>query len=263
MSVNKPLPTTPGVVHTEPLSKQLQYADDELSKRISVALFANKSAFSRPLQVNHPLSPKEQPRNSAAVGDAKPPGDNESFSQKQQQPPPPRHPPVALSYYNSRLAPIQNKEVLPTSYHGVYQGVPLVEEVIPVTWKPWEIDSTATGDTSCPALTPVSAVPVPVPTAKASGKPAGTAAAKAIEVVADPPKQRDKASRAQSSAGSRSRKKSIIAQGMEPTRRPQTSMQETHAKHYTEWRDIHVQSLSRVDSILREAVGLGPSNPTR
>ncbi|KAJ2446586.1 hypothetical protein GGF42_005654, partial [Coemansia sp. RSA 2424] len=296
MSVNKPLPATPGVVSKEPLdvypirtssvrAKQLQCDEHELSKRLSVALFANKSAFSRPLQVNHPLSPEDQPCGLSAMDDAaKPPegGSNGPCSQKQQ---PPRHPPVALSYYNSRLAPIQRKEVQPTSYHGVYQGVPLVDEVIPVTWKPWEVDGATTDDSHRPtakaatyqavltpvsavpvptpyqsALTPVSAVPVPTPTGKAGGKTTETATARVPEQEADLTRQKGKAGRAQSS---RSRKQSSVAHGAQPTRRPLTSMQEMHAKHYTEWRDIHVQSLSRVDSILREAVGLRPSNPSR
>ncbi|KAJ2351584.1 hypothetical protein GGF43_003991, partial [Coemansia sp. RSA 2618] len=34
-------------------------------------------------------------------------------------------------------------------------------------------------------------------------------------------------------------------------------------RQMTEWRDIHVKSLSRVDSILREAVGLSQANPNR
>ncbi|KAJ2795264.1 hypothetical protein H4S07_006532, partial [Coemansia furcata] len=95
----------------------------------------------RPPQANHPPSPEDKLCGLAAMGDAKPPECSETSSQK----PASRHPPVALSYYNSRLAPIQKKEVLPTSYHGVYQGVPLVDEIIPVAWKPWETNN-ATGD---------------------------------------------------------------------------------------------------------------------
>ncbi|KAJ2422689.1 hypothetical protein GGF41_003413, partial [Coemansia sp. RSA 2531] len=201
--------------------------------------------------------------------DAKPSECNETSSQK----PAMRHPPVALSYYNSRLTPIQKKEVLPTSYHGVYQGVPLVDEVIPVTWKPWETDDsnrTASTVVDRPALTPVSATQtLTTPTTKASAKISD----KAVEAAAvaakkreqEPKQQRQKASaaRAQSSASSRSRKRSSVAPGTQPTRRPHTSTQEAHAKHYTEWRDIHVQSLSRVDSILREAVGLRALHPSR
>ncbi|KAJ2496342.1 hypothetical protein IWW47_003816, partial [Coemansia sp. RSA 2052] len=92
------------------------------------------------------------------------------------------------------------------------------------------------------------------------GKTTETATARVPEQEADLTRQKGKAGRAQSS---RSRKQSSVAHGAQPTRRPLTSMQEVHAKHYTEWRDIHVQSLSRVDSILREAVGLRPSNPSR
>ncbi|KAJ2743664.1 hypothetical protein GGI20_003584 [Coemansia sp. BCRC 34301] len=281
MSVNKPLPATPGVSTRDPLAarrvepsttctKQLQYNEDELSKRLSVALFANKSAFSRPLQVNHPLSPEEKSCGLAAKGGVKSSEDNEPRSQKLA---PSRHPPVALSYYNSRLAPIQKKEVLPTSYHGVYQGVPLVDEVIPVTWKPWDVDSATADDAHRPAakvattvlgqsaLTPVSAVPTSSTSAAKTGVKATVAAsAVAPGQGSDLPRQKNRTSRAQSS---RSRKRSSVAHGTQPTRRPQTSMQEAHAKHYTEWRDIHVQSLSRVDSILREAVGLRPSNPSR
>ncbi|KAJ2829922.1 hypothetical protein FBU31_002598, partial [Coemansia sp. 'formosensis'] len=280
MSVNKPLPATPDVATKELLDtlparqsttcgKQLQYDEHELSKRLSVALFANKSAFMRPPQANHPPSPEDKLCGLAAMGDAKPPECSETSSQK----PASRHPPVALSYYNSRLAPIQKKEVLPTSYHGVYQGVPLVDEIIPVAWKPWETNN-ATGDdgnraestvVDRPALTPVSATPTYKPVAKPSDKAAEIAAvtAKKIGQEPKPPKQKTSAVRAQSSASSRSRKRSSIAPGTQPTRRPLTSMQEAHTKHYTEWRDIHVQSLSRVDSILREAVGLRASNPSR
>ncbi|KAJ2863384.1 hypothetical protein GGH94_003649 [Coemansia aciculifera] len=277
MSVNKPLPATPDVATKEPLDmlpaqlsatcgKQLQYDEHELSKRLSVALFANKSAFTRPPQVNHLLSPEDKPCGLAALdNDAKPPERNETGSQK----PALRHPPVALSYYNSRLTPIQKKEVLPTSYHGVYQGVPLVDEVIPVTWKPWETDDnnrTASTAVDRPALTPVSATPAATtPTVKASDKAVETAAiaAKRSNQESKPPRQKASAARAQSSASSRSRKRSSVAPGTQPTRRPLTSTQEAHAKHYTEWRDIHVQSLSRVDSILREAVGLRAANPSR
>ncbi|KAJ2461175.1 hypothetical protein GGI03_005098, partial [Coemansia sp. RSA 2337] len=201
--------------------------------------------------------------------DAKPPECNETSSQK----PAMRHPPVALSYYNSRLTPIQKKEVLPTSYHGVYQGVPLVDEVIPVTWKPWETDDsnrTASTVADRPALTPVSATqtlttPTTKDSAKISDKAVEAAAVAAKKREQEPKQQRQKASaaRAQSSASSRSRKRSSVAPGAQPTRRPHTSTQEAHAKHYTEWRDIHVQSLSRVDSILREAVGLRALNPSR
>ncbi|KAJ1959466.1 hypothetical protein GGI12_004324, partial [Dipsacomyces acuminosporus] len=42
-----------------------------------------------------------------------------------------------------------------------------------------------------------------------------------------------------------------------------TAMQRLHGNRYKEWRDIHVQSLTRVDSILREAVGLGSSSVHR
>ncbi|KAJ1816928.1 hypothetical protein LPJ75_001866, partial [Coemansia sp. RSA 2598] len=38
--------------------------------------------------------------------------------------------------------------------------------------------------------------------------------------------------------------------------RPRTAVQNKRDRRYSEWRDIHVQSLSRVNSILREAVGL-------
>ncbi|KAJ2068436.1 hypothetical protein GGI08_000874, partial [Coemansia sp. S2] len=201
--------------------------------------------------------------------DAKPSECNETSSQK----PAMRHPPVALSYYNSRLTPIQKKEVLPTSYHGVYQGVPLVDEVIPVTWKPWETDDsnrTASTVADRPALTPVSATqtlttPTTKDSAKISDKAVEAAAVAAKKREQEPKQQRQKASaaRAQSSASSRSRKRSSVAPGTQPTRRPHTSTQEAHAKHYTEWRDIHVQSLSRVDSILREAVGLRALHPSR
>ncbi|KAJ2029248.1 hypothetical protein H4S03_007493 [Coemansia sp. S3946] len=283
MSVNKPLPATPDVATKEPLDmplaqlstargKQVQYDEHELSKRLSVALFANKSALTRPPQVNHPLSPEDKSCGLVAMDDdddAKPPECNETSSQK----PAMRHPPVALSYYNSRLTPIQKKEVLPTSYHGVYQGVPLVDEVIPVTWKPWETDDsnrTASTVADRPALTPVSATqtlttPTTKDSAKISDKAVEAAAVAAKKREQEPKQQRQKASaaRAQSSASSRSRKRSSVAPGAQPTRRPHTSTQEAHAKHYTEWRDIHVQSLSRVDSILREAVGLRALNPSR
>ncbi|KAJ2497166.1 hypothetical protein GGH96_005313 [Coemansia sp. RSA 1972] len=45
--------------------------------------------------------------------------------------------------------------------------------------------------------------------------------------------------------------------------RPRTTGQTMKTRRLTEWRDIHVKSLSRVDMILREAVGLGQSNPNR
>ncbi|KAI8326091.1 hypothetical protein GQ54DRAFT_307826 [Martensiomyces pterosporus] len=49
----------------------------------------------------------------------------------------------------------------------------------------------------------------------------------------------------------------VRTQKKQASKRPQTAMQRAHGNKYKEWRDIHVQSLSRVDSILREAVGLG------
>ncbi|KAJ2850021.1 hypothetical protein IWW36_002206 [Coemansia brasiliensis] len=45
--------------------------------------------------------------------------------------------------------------------------------------------------------------------------------------------------------------------------RPLTSAQTMQARPLTEWRDIHVKSLNRVDSILREAVGLSQAFPNR
>ncbi|KAJ2790703.1 hypothetical protein GGI18_001632, partial [Coemansia linderi] len=198
------------------------------------------------------------------MGDSKPPESNETGSLK----PAPRHPPVVLSYYNSRLAPIQKKEVLPTSYHGVYQGVPLVDEVIPVTWKPWESDSAAANDTGSSSRAkvvvdqpPLEPAPVATPSDKAPDTASGTA--KKSQQEPKPTRKKASAARAQSSASSRSRKRNSIAPSTQPTRRPLTSLQDAHAKHYTEWRDIHVQSLSRVDSILREAVGLRASGPSR
>ncbi|KAJ2010308.1 hypothetical protein GGI06_004992, partial [Coemansia sp. S85] len=160
------------------------------------------------------------------------------------------------------------KEVLPTSYHGVYQGVPLVDEVIPVTWKPWESDSVAANDTSSGSRAKVvvdQPPPEPAPVATRSDKAPDTASGTAKKSQQEPKPTRKKASaaRAQSSASSRSRKRNSIAPSTQPTRRPLTSVQDAHAKHYTEWRDIHVQSLSRVDSILREAVGLRASGPSR
>ncbi|KAJ2416696.1 hypothetical protein GGI10_000766 [Coemansia sp. RSA 2530] len=244
--------------------KQLQHDEHELSKRLSVALFANKPTFSRPPQANYPLSPEGKLHGPATMGDSKPPESNETGSLK----PAPRHPPVVLSYYNSRLAPIQKKEVLPTSYHGVYQGVPLVDEVIPVTWKPWESDSAAANDTGSSSRAkvvvdqpPLEPAPVATPSDKAPDTASGTA--KKSQQEPKPTRKKASAARAQSSASSRSRKRNSIAPSTQPTRRPLTSVQDAHAKHYTEWRDIHVQSLSRVDSILREAVGLRASGPSR
>ncbi|KAJ2721518.1 hypothetical protein GGI07_003918 [Coemansia sp. Benny D115] len=52
-----------------------------------------------------------------------------------------------------------------------------------------------------------------------------------------------------------SRSRPVTSQAAPPAR-PRTAMQQKHSRRYSEWRDIHAQSLNRVDSILREAVGL-------
>ncbi|KAJ2160160.1 hypothetical protein GGF46_002473 [Coemansia sp. RSA 552] len=48
-----------------------------------------------------------------------------------------------------------------------------------------------------------------------------------------------------------------------PMERPRTSVHAVQGRGSAEWRSIHVKSLSRVDTILREAVGLGAAGSSR
>ncbi|KAJ2494544.1 hypothetical protein GGI11_008804, partial [Coemansia sp. RSA 2049] len=207
--------------------------------------------------------------------------------QQQQQ----QQAPIQPSYYNARLNPIRCAAVQRTAYHGVYEGVPYAEESSVKTLR--QILRTRQDTASAPAaaamtlpMTPVSSTisveqaqalaswstPSPDSVAFGQSRP-GTSTSQDAEPHMPHSPQEDQIQhqhqqqlQQQRPATSRDRRSAAIK--VPPQQRPQTAAQKATAdtkaqKRLTGWRDIHVKSLSRVDSILREAVGLGGARRER
>ncbi|KAJ2600613.1 hypothetical protein EV177_007111, partial [Coemansia sp. RSA 1804] len=208
--------------------------------------------------------------------------------QQQQQ----QQAPIQPSYYNARLNPIRCAAVQRTAYHGVYEGVPYAEESSVKTLR--QILRTRQDTASAPAaaamtlpMTPVSSTisveqaqalaswstPSPDSVAFGQSRP-GTSTSQDAEPHMPHSPQEDRIQhqhqqqlqQQQRPATSRDRRSAAIK--VPPQQRPQTAAQKATAdtkaqKRLTGWRDIHVKSLSRVDSILREAVGLGGARRER
>ncbi|KAJ2821435.1 hypothetical protein IWW50_004638, partial [Coemansia erecta] len=193
---------------------------------------------------------------------------------------------VATSFYNSRLAPIRGGPVPKKSYHDTYQGVPLIDAKPAVAPSPPLSKKAKSSDATADVL-PTQAMDTSTGGSSAPTSPKEPTAAARIEDlyenVYDRPRPatsaqmtaastlRDQNSRPAELARVRTSHASsqnqnyrqsyaAAAHGMP---RPRTAAQTMKTRQMTEWRDIHVKSLSRVDSILREAVGLSQANPNR
>ncbi|KAJ2865519.1 hypothetical protein GGI22_001490, partial [Coemansia erecta] len=191
------------------------------------------------------------------------------------------------SYYNARLNPIRGAPpVQRTAYNNAYDGVPLVEEpgirVLRQLLYAKQSASAFSGDqaTMTVPMTPVSSTisveqaqacaswSVPSPDSPGFSQPRpATSAEQSAEMSAPHFLQRhcqkqQQQIHQQPQRPATSREVGTTTNGFWTQQRPQTAAQQpgpgkkTQRRH-SGWRDIQVKSLARVDSILREAVGLG------
>ncbi|KAJ1770623.1 hypothetical protein LPJ74_002998, partial [Coemansia sp. RSA 1843] len=194
-----------------------------------------------------------------------------------------QHLPLHTSYYNARLNPIHGGPTQRTTYHGAYEGIPLTEDpgvrVLKQILYAKKGASVAASDSVAMTvpMTPVSSTisveqaqacaswsaPSPDSPSFSQARPA-TSAERTTETQAPHFSQRHQRQNQnqQPLRPATSREKRTSLAHFSPQQRPQTAAQKSvpesrSQKRLTGWRDIHVKSLSRVDSILREAVGLG------
>ncbi|KAJ1857714.1 hypothetical protein LPJ76_001552 [Coemansia sp. RSA 638] len=277
MSVNKPLPVISeattvdemAYIHTQRPDAACgsgglpRYDSYGLAKRFSVAL-STDSTVHPPAQLD-----KDGGINSAksGQGSTKPPA-NRSKTRS-----------VATSYYNSRLAPIRGGPALQKSYHGAFQGVPLASATA-VPAKPPPLSRKSKSSDVAPDMTAVQSSTRSIPALTASKSAVATSDAGDLYTsVYDRPRPstsaqmtaaatlRDQYDESPEPVRVRTSHSSSQSQSSNaPTQcvqRPRTTGQTMKTRRLTEWRDIHVKSLSRVDTILREAVGLSQTNPNR
>ncbi|KAJ2454128.1 hypothetical protein EV183_001730 [Coemansia sp. RSA 2336] len=188
---------------------------------------------------------------------------------------------TSLPYYNSRLAPIKGGSVPKMSYHGAYEGVPLVG-TDPAALKVLKPQKSKSSDTALKVPQPQK--PAENDTSHLLTEPAAsnalestdrghaldqsrqtTPASQAVSTTDDQGDRHTAASEPVRSQTSRSYTRDKVESVSRPQsrQRPRTSAQTMQPRPLTEWRDIHVKSLNRVDSILREAVGLSQAFPNR
>ncbi|KAJ2316434.1 hypothetical protein IWW52_003650, partial [Coemansia sp. RSA 2704] len=208
---------------------------------------------------------------AGANGRTKPPDGNEARSRK---------PVVSPSFYNSRLAPIRGGPVPKMAYHGSFQGVPLVSAKAAATRPPPSSMKAKSSDTNLPPSSTkpnssdvdLSSLPVPRSNRDRKSMPFPAAADEASAYVSDRPAtsaqmtnsgDRCRRPATQSGSSGSSRSGTNIGATAQSVQRPRTSAQTMQTRPHSEWRDIHVKSLNRVDSILREAVGLGQTGANR
>ncbi|KAJ2650574.1 hypothetical protein IWW40_002311 [Coemansia sp. RSA 1250] len=279
MSVNKPLPPIleatpeetahacyyqrPSTAHGSSSSSSSRTMSHKASKRLSVA-----PNFSHTSRSNTEQLAKRGDINRSTHS-AKPSLAKSSTSA------------TSLPYYNSRLAPIKGGSVPKMAYHGAYEGVPLVG-TDPAALKVLKPQRSKSGVTALEMPQPQK--PAENGTSHFLTEPAASNTLESADRshAFDQPRPTTLSSQVVSTAGdqddwntvasepirsqtsrSYTRDKAESVSRPQSRQRPRTSAQTMQPRPLTEWRDIHVKSLNRVDSILREAVGLSQAPPNR
>ncbi|KAJ2664030.1 hypothetical protein IWW48_001042 [Coemansia sp. RSA 1200] len=279
----------PATSHTHSATERSRH---ERSKRFSVALAFGKSSSTIHASAYGQTSPwaefgAQAAKPQASINNSSNISVHGLAKQQQQQ-----QAPIQPSYYNARLNPIRCAPVQRTAYHGVYEGVPYAEESSVKTLRQFLRTRQDTASASAAAaamtlpMTPVSSTisveqaqalaswstPSPDSVAFGQSRP-GTSTSQDVEPHMPHSPQEDQIQHQQQLLQQQQRPatssdRRTTAVKAPPPQRPQTAAQKATAdtkaqKRLTGWRDIHVKSLSRVDSILREAVGLGGARRER
>ncbi|KAJ2082456.1 hypothetical protein H4R24_001555 [Coemansia sp. RSA 988] len=278
MSVNKPLPVAPEAVATgSNISRvYVEGADGFCGNRtenLSVALSINRTGAMQQAIYKQSCTESVLNKTRNRVVDPTPLSVQSGLQTRTTAVPP--------TFYNSRLNPIRGgTAVSKTAYHNTFQGVPLVAEThgLPPTRKSRTCrrpaDDNLARKTSTDQRDPTADVNVNPPSAAAAA-----VAAKNVNLASFARQRPSTSSHMTESASNRKSdtrvevsaarmslpglqgKESALA--MQHAQRTSTSVRRGRAEGAAEWRDIHVKSLSRVDTILREAVGLSGSRANR
>ncbi|PIA17614.1 hypothetical protein COEREDRAFT_96543 [Coemansia reversa NRRL 1564] len=282
MSVNKPLPVAPEAAGTSGNISHVyaQDADGSCGDRTespSVALSINRTDAMQQAVYKQSSTEGALSKPKSRGVDAKPQpvhsGTQDALHRTAVTP---------ISFYNSRLNPIPGgSAVSKKAYHNTFQGVPLVSEAhgLPSVRKPHVHRQATANNLTRRTATDRHGSAADVNKGLPSTMAATTVAAKNVNPASfarprpatsahmtETARNRKSNTRVEVSAarmslpGIQDKDSALI---MQHAQRTSKSSRRARTEGSAEWRDIHVKSLSRVDTILREAVGLSGPNAKR